>query len=71
MKSLRGWPVAGLLLALLIFPPVERASAVEITKVGRLAEARRDRLFDRLKNALTETEGRAVENVITAPLEVA
>ena len=64
MKSLRGWPVAGLLLALLIFPPVERGSAVEITKVGRLAEARRDRLFDQLKNALTETEGRAVENAI-------
>lgn len=64
MKSLRGWPVGGLLLALLIFPPVERGSAVEITKVGRLTEARRDRLFDRLKNALTETEGRAAENAI-------
>jgi tetratricopeptide (TPR) repeat protein len=64
MKLLRGWPVAGLLLALLIFPPVERASAVEITKVGRLAEARRDRLFEQLKNAKTETEGRALENAI-------
>ena len=64
MKALRGWPAAGLLLALLIFPPVERASAIEITKVGRLAEARRDRLFEQLKNAKTEPEGRAVENAI-------
>src|SRR5687768_16131081 len=52
-----------LLLALLPFPAVEQAAAIDPAGVERMDEAR-DRLFDRLKSAVTEAEGRAIENAI-------
>ena len=54
---------AAAMLALALAFPLT-AGAVDAAGVERTEEARQDRLFEQLKNARTETEGRAVENAI-------
>ena len=58
--------VCALLFAFLILPAAGGTLSVQAagTERSERLDTYRDRLFDRLKNAMTEAEGRAIENAI-------